>query len=262
MSRHLAAALGLAAVPVLAGCGDPAPAPTPAPAPAPAAAGPRFEECAEAKGLRFKTNFLPLEQGLNFRINLYDHGCGVVVADFDGDGRDDAYLLNQLGANSLFRNKGDGSFEDVSKGSGTELEERICVAAAAADVDGDGDADLFVTTTRGGNALLLNEGGMKFRDATKEAGVDLVAESGSTAFFDADGDGDLDLFVSNTARWTLEIFDDERAGGVAGRDGDGRLRGHRRTVEAAPAAGLRGRRRQVRSVGATVLVAGEAGRVQ
>ena len=209
MRRFFPMALGLAAA--VSGCGDP-PAPAAAPATAPAtaaAAGPRFEECAEAKGLAFRTNFLPFEQGLNFRINLYDHGCGVVVADFDGDGDDDAYLLNQLGSNALFRNKGDGTFEDATKDSGTDLEARICVAAAAADADGDGDADLFVTTTRGGNAYLVNEGGMKFRDATKEAGLELVSESEMPVFFDADGDGDLDLFVGNTARWTLEIFDNE-----------------------------------------------------
>jgi len=208
-------AIGLAAA-ALAGCGDDSKSPSVPPAGTPPAAagaapagGMRFEECAEAKGLRFRTNFLPLEQGQNFRINLYDHGCGIVVSDFDGDGDDDVLLLNQLGANALFRNRGDGSFEDVTKDSGVALADRICVSAAAADADGDGDADLFITTTRGGNAYFVNEGGMKFRDATNEAGLELVAESEVPVFFDADGDGDLDLFVTNTARWTLEIYDNE-----------------------------------------------------
>ena len=58
--------------------------------------------------------FLPGEQGEKFKINLYDHGCGVAVADFDGDGHDDVYFLNQLGPNALYRNKGDGTFEDVT----------------------------------------------------------------------------------------------------------------------------------------------------
>jgi hypothetical protein len=58
----------------------------------------RFEETAEAAGLRFRMAFLPGEQGERFKINLYDHGCGVAVADVDGDGDEDVYFCNQLGA--------------------------------------------------------------------------------------------------------------------------------------------------------------------
>ena len=100
--------LRVAAVVLLAGCGGgsaPAPNPpgtTPAAGPAAAAAqvapGLRFEECAEKCGLRWRMTFLRAEQGENFRINLYDHGSGVCVADFDGDGHDDIYLVNELGA--------------------------------------------------------------------------------------------------------------------------------------------------------------------
>jgi len=189
----------------------PAPAPAPLPAPPPSAAGPgiRFEECSDRAGLKFRTTFLSSEQGENFKINLYDHGSGVSVADFDGDGRDDVYLLNQLGPNALFRNRGDGTFEDVTAAAGVGLADRISVAAAFGDGDGDGDLDLYVTTTRGGNAYFENLGGGKFRDATKEAGLTLVCESEIPAFFDADGDGDLDLFVTNTARWTLENYEED-----------------------------------------------------
>jgi hypothetical protein len=168
--------------------------------------GTRFEECAEKVGLRFRTTFLRDEQGEKFRINIYDHGSGLAVGDFDGDGHDDIYLLNQLGPNALFRNRGDGTFEDVTAAAGVALEDRISVAAVFADADGDGDQDLFVTTTRGGNAYFENLGGGKFRDATKEAGLTLVSESMGATFFDADGDGDLDLFVTNTAHWTQDLF--------------------------------------------------------
>src|SRR5262249_50205247 len=73
-----------------------------------------FRECAEEVGLEFRMRFLPNEQGETFKINLYDHGCGLAVGDFDGDGFDDIYLVNQLGPNALYRNKGDGTFEDVT----------------------------------------------------------------------------------------------------------------------------------------------------
>src|SRR5437870_13608310 len=69
---------------------------------------PGFREEAEKAGITFRMSFLPAEQGANFKINLYDHGCGVAVGDFDGDGHDDVYFINQLGPNKLYRNKGDG----------------------------------------------------------------------------------------------------------------------------------------------------------
>src|SRR6516165_10676731 len=74
-----------------------------------------FRECAEEAGLRWRMRFLPNEQGAAFKINLYDHGCGLAAADFDGDGLDDLYFCNQLGPNALYRNNGDGTFTDVSE---------------------------------------------------------------------------------------------------------------------------------------------------
>ena len=56
-----------------------------------------FRDAAQTSGLGFRMAFLPSEQGEFFKINLYDHGCGVVVGDFDGDGFDDIYFLNQNG---------------------------------------------------------------------------------------------------------------------------------------------------------------------
>src|SRR5256885_16990542 len=76
--------------------------------PAPAAKSAGFVEVARAAGLKFKMEFLPGEQGERFKINLYDHGAGVAVGDFDGDGFDDVYLLNQLGKNGLFKSDGHG----------------------------------------------------------------------------------------------------------------------------------------------------------
>jgi hypothetical protein len=152
--------------------------------------------------------FLPDEQGEAFKVNLYDHGCGVAVADYDGDGHDDVLFLNQLGGNALFRNRGDGTFENVTKLAGPlALADRVCVGAAFGDYDNDDDQDLYVTSTRGGNVLFENQGDGTFRDVTESAGVALVAHSQTPAFFDYDNDGDLDLFVTNTAHWTSDDLD-------------------------------------------------------
>ena len=63
-----------------------------------------FEERGLAAGIRFRMNHIPAEQGPSFKVNLYDHGCGLAVADYDGDGRDDVYFANQLGPNALYHN--------------------------------------------------------------------------------------------------------------------------------------------------------------
>jgi hypothetical protein len=154
-------------------------------------------------------HFLNGEQGEKFKINLYDHGCGVAIGDFDGDGLDDIYLVNQLGPNALYRNKGDGTFEEVAVAAGVALGDRICAAATFVDYDNDGRLDLFVTSTRGGNVLFRNMGNGKFKDVTEEAGLKHVGHSQTAIFFDYDNDGYLDLFLTNTAAWTSNAYDKE-----------------------------------------------------
>jgi hypothetical protein len=164
--------------------------------------GPGFREEAAASGLKYQMNFLPAEQGWDYKINPYDHGAGLAVDDFDGDGFDDVYFVNQSGDNGLFRNKGDGTFEDVTQKAGVALGDRVCVAATFADYDNSGRQSLYVTSTRGGNVLFKNLGGGRFRDVTKEAGLALVGHCQTAVFFDYDNDGRLDLLVTRTADWT------------------------------------------------------------
>src|SRR5437764_1100088 len=101
--------------------------------PQPANHRPGFREAAAASGLTFQMKFLPDEQGEKFKINLYDHGCGLAIGDYDGDGHDDIYFCNQLGKNVLYHNKGDGTFEDVTAKAGVGVGDRVCVAATWAD---------------------------------------------------------------------------------------------------------------------------------
>jgi hypothetical protein len=166
-----------------------------------------FVDAGPQGGITFRMAFLPNEQGEKFKINLYDHGCGVAVGDFDGDGFDDVYFVNQLGRNALYRNRGDGTFEDVTEKAGVGLGDRVCVAATFADIRNVGLPDLYVTSTRGGNVLFRNLGNGKFKDVTKESGLELIAHSQTAVFFDYDNDGYLDLFVTNTAKWTLNAYD-------------------------------------------------------
>lgn len=139
----------------------------------------------------------------------YDHGNGLLVADVDLDGRLDLYFVNQVGSNELWRNLGNGRFEDMTARAGVGLADRIGVSAAFADIDNDGDPDLFVTTVRGGNALFENDGTGAFRDISAEAGVDYVGHSSGATFLDFDGDGLLDLFVANVGVYTGDTLNDD-----------------------------------------------------
>jgi hypothetical protein len=168
----------------------------------------KFTDRLPQSGITFVSQVVR-DAAIDFKPAHYDHGTGIVAADVDGDGRIDIYFISQLGGNELWRNLGVGKsgqveFENITQSAGVGLKGRVCVGAAFADVDNNGTQDLFVTTTRGGNVLLLNDGKGHFRDVSKEAGVDHVGHSSGVVFFDFDRDGLLDLFVTNVGRFTSD----------------------------------------------------------
>lgn len=163
----------------------------------------RFRDVGPESGIDFQ--HMPVEDaGKTYKAAHYDHGNGVAVADFDGDGRLDLYFTTQLGENRLFRNLGGARFADVTAAAGVGMKDAISVAAAFADADNDGDADLMVTTVRHGNRYFENQGGGRFRDATRDAGLEYSGHSSGVVWVDIDRDGLLDLLVVNVGSYTLE----------------------------------------------------------
>lgn len=163
----------------------------------------QFVDRVKESGIRFRHRIVD-DAGRSLVTAHYDHGNGLVAADVDGDKRLDLYFINQVGPSELWRNKGDGTFENVTERAGVALPERIKVSAAFADVDNDGDADLFVTTVRGGNVLFVNDGTGKFEDVTSNSGLAYSGHSSSAEFFDYNRDGLLDLFVVNVGKYTTD----------------------------------------------------------
>ncbi len=142
-------------------------------------------------------------------------GSGVAVLDFDSDGHQDLLFVNAThwpwrpaqpaAPQALYRNLGDGRFENVTGKAGLD-KAFYGVGVATGDYDADGHQDVFITAL-GSNRLFRNTGTGKFEEKTVPAGVggDPNTWSSSAAFFDYDRDGDLDLFVANYVSWSREI---------------------------------------------------------
>jgi len=146
------------------------------------------------------------ERGL---LDVQGRGMQAVFWDFDLDGDEDLYVANDVSFNVLFRNEGDGTFEDVSFSTGLD-DPRGGMGLALGDVEGDGDEDLFLTNWElEANALYLNSrvqhGTRKrrrasFHDATVRSGLGrsgIGRTSWGAELCDLDHDGVLDLFVAN-----------------------------------------------------------------
>jgi hypothetical protein len=140
-------------------------------------------------------------------------GSGVLFFDYDGDDRPDLFFVNSsewpehrlietTATQALYRNRADGTFEDVSRAAGLDVE-LYGIGAAAADYDNDGDADLFINAL-GEDHLFRNRGDGTFEDVTAVAGVSDPAFGSSATWLDYDRDGHLDLFACNYVQWKAD----------------------------------------------------------
>src|ERR1043166_3574985 len=135
-------------------------------------------------------------------------GSGCAFFDADGDGWLDILLVNgkdwtprgRKTTAALYRNNHNGTFTDVTRGSGLDIE-IYGLGVAIGDYDNDGRDDVYITALDGDH-LFHNEGAGRFRDVTKDAGIQNSRFGSSAAWIDYDRDGKLDLFVANYVQWT------------------------------------------------------------
>lgn len=135
-------------------------------------------------------------------------GSGAAFLDADGDGWLDILLINsrdwtprgRKSLPALYRNNKNGSFTDVTRGSGLDFE-AYCMGVAVGDYDNDGRDDVYITCLEG-DRLFRNLGGFKFQDVTAASGIKNANFGTSAAWVDYDKDGKLDLFVANYVQWS------------------------------------------------------------
>ena len=133
-------------------------------------------------------------------------GLGVAFADFDNDGWTDVFVANDSVRQSLYRNKGDGTFEDIAVISGAAYDEDGKTFAGmgidCADYDNDGYVDVLITTLSNEKyALYRNNGDLSFTYATNTSAVGqitLLNSGWGARFVDVDNDGWRDLFVAQS----------------------------------------------------------------
>jgi hypothetical protein len=183
-----------------------------------------FTDITQKAGIRFTHN----NGSFGKKLLPETMGAGVAFLDFDNDGHQDILFVNSCpwpgqpknGQSTLilYRNKGDGTFEDVTEKAGLKVT-MYGMGVACGDFDNDGWIDVFITGV-GGNKLFRNEKGV-FKDVTDSMQVgggggwskaaaagdflkhlEPMTFSSSATFLDYDGDGKLDLFVCNYVVWS------------------------------------------------------------
>jgi enediyne biosynthesis protein E4 len=170
---------------------------------------PRFELITpEQSGIHFENKLEETVQLNIFSYLYFYNGGGVAAGDLTGNGLPDLYFTANQHENKLYLNRGDFKFEDISEQAGVQGQKGWATGVTMADVNGDGRLDIYVSqmgdfqNIRGRNQLYINQGNdangiPQFKDEAKAYGLDLIGFSTQAAFFDYDGDGDLDMYMLN-----------------------------------------------------------------
>ena len=173
-----------------------------------ASPGFRLVDVTSAAGIQFRHN----SGAYGGKLLPETLGSGCAFLDYDADGWQDILLINgmdwpqhkrQRSTLRLYRNNRDGTFTDVTRRAGLDVE-MYGMGVAAGDYNNDGFPDILVTCV-GQNRLFRNTGKGTFADVTHSSGLDgRLGFSTSALWFDYDRDGLLDLFVCNYVRWSAE----------------------------------------------------------
>lgn len=174
-----------------------------------------------------------INEGLNTNVLMYEYfynGGGVAVGDVNGDGLEDLYFTSNMQQNKLYLNKSKMQFQDITTQAGVAGREGPWkTGTTMVDINADGKLDIYVCHSgnlmpeKKANELFVNQGNdangiPKFIEQAKQYGLDSPASSTNAYFFDADKDGDLDMFLLNHNIKSLPVLDEARTAALIKQD--------------------------------------------
>ena len=178
-------------------------------------------------GIDFQNTLYFTEDFNPYTYRNFFNGGGVALGDINNDGLVDVYFTGNLVANKLYLNKGDFQFEDITETAGVACESNWSAGSTFVDINNDGLLDLYVAKSgkpggeRRHNELFINNGDLTFTEASSTYGLNITGLSVQAAFFDYDGDEDLDVYLLNNSIRSVGAYDlieGQRA--IASKDGN------------------------------------------
>lgn len=175
----------------------------------------------EKTDLHFSNKLTPTDQFNVFHYMYYYNGAGIGAGDFNKDGKIDLFFASNQGANKIFLNLGNMKFRDVSTEANIPADGGWSTGVSVADVNNDGLLDIYICRVgnyevlKSKNQLLIcqginNNGIPVYKDEAAQYGLDFSGFSTQAAFFDFDGDGDLDMFLLNHSVHQNGMFADRK----------------------------------------------------
>ena len=174
----------------------------------------RFEKkLSDHTGISFQNTLSYTEDFNPYTYRNFFNGGGVALGDINNDGLIDIYFTGNIVDNALYLNKGNWQFDDITDFAGVSCKDNWSTGATFVDINQDGLLDLYVTKSGkpGGenrhNELFINNGDLTFKESSSEYGLDIEGLSVHAAFFDYDGDLDLDAYVLNNSIRSVGSYD-------------------------------------------------------
>ena len=178
-------------------------------------------------GIHFQNTLYFTEDFNPYTYRNFFNGGGVALGDINNDGLVDIYFTGNLVSNRLYLNKGDFQFEDITEMAGVACESNWSAGSTFVDINNDGFLDLYVAKSgkpggeRRYNELFINNGDLTFTESAAVYGLDITGLSVQAAFFDYDGDEDLDVYLLNNSIRSVGAYDlIEGQRGIASDDGN------------------------------------------
>jgi hypothetical protein len=157
-------------------------------------------------GITFSNTIKSNDEFNIFSYRNFYNGGGVAIGDLNNDELPDLYFVSNMESNKLYLNKGDFNFDDITDASGAGGAKAWSTGVVLVDINEDGFLDIYVCNagylpekSNQENELFLNNGDLTFKDEAKKYGLNHNGYTTHAAFFDYDGDKDLDAYILNNS---------------------------------------------------------------